>query len=71
MPSPYDPSAHTIGSGHGHDASRTAPLQDAHDKAKRLAGIKGQVRADDHQYAALVRALLGINHQLKGGSHGR
>ena len=69
MPSPYDPSAHSLTSGPGHDA-RAKELQEVHDQAKKLAGIKHDVRRDDPRHIALVHALLGLKQHMKGYGHG-
>ena len=69
MPSPYDPSAHSLTSGRGQDA-RARELQDLHNQAKKLAGIKGEVLRHDQGLIALLRALLGIKHPMQRG-HGR
>jgi hypothetical protein len=64
MPSHYDPSAHNLTSGRGQD-TRAKELQDVHDRAKKLAGIKHDVGRDDPRHVALVHALLGIKQRSK------
>jgi hypothetical protein len=64
MPSPYDPSAHSLTSSRGQD-TRAKGLQDVHDQAKKPAGIKHDVRRDDPRHVALVYALLGIKQRSK------
>jgi hypothetical protein len=68
MPSPYDPRTFSATSGRAQDA-RVVDLQRAHDQAKRMIGIKGEVRPDDQRHSALVRALLGVAHHARGGNH--